>query len=134
MAEGVKRATLIIFLLSVFILLAVFIFMHTMDIWNTNKNASVVGKEKTIRCTGIFYQVKLDSLKYSNGILQFDIDNRAGDVFDTLIVYGDNQTVEYNFTSLDILPIQTIKIPIKIINSFSTAVKGCEETKKQFTV
>jgi hypothetical protein len=132
MSDRSKNVTVFIFLFVIFIILVFVILLFSMNFWNSHKNESTESKAKTLACGSMYYQIVPDSVKYSQGNLEFQIDNRAGDPFDTLIIYGANETKEVNTSILRTIQKMSVKTKITLNRKFSTSVKGCEETKKEF--
>lgn len=82
MAE--KKFSTMVFLLAVFIFLAMFISMWIYGIYVDNAGYAKKTSTNSISCTSYSFDVK--NLLYSDNMLSFDIENTIGDEFSELIV------------------------------------------------
>jgi hypothetical protein len=128
-----RKIVFIIILLGIFLFLAIFITFNMINIYQENRQESDKLAEKSFDCSLLSFEVLGNTVSYENDILQFQVRNRIGEPFETLVV--DTGDELYKFKLFDFrsgTEPKTIKIENVIITKEVYAYPDeCEEIKKR---
>lgn len=122
-----------IFLLAVFIMLAVFMGGWLYKIYAENTNYSKLRTDEALNCNKYYYRIHQNTASYENGVLRFDIENYIGAEFKTLVVQSETQQKELNVTI-----IQETTLPVEVEIEASERVRvyplGCNNNYKEISI
>lgn len=133
MTHTSKKVSILIFLIALFVLLAVLTGSWLYKIYIGHTNFTDKESSHIFECSGRIF--KISQVAYGDGLLNFTITNTYGEPFDTLIVRSENITKEVELYDLIEGSSQDIGVEIFINGSVDLFSKGCEEyDKKTYSV
>jgi hypothetical protein len=122
-----------IFLLAIFIMLAVFMGGWLYKIYIENTHYSKSKTDEALNCNKYYYKILQDTVSYENGVIRFDVENYIGAEFKTLVVQSETQQKELNITIG-----QETTLPVEVEIEAAERVRvyplGCENNYKEIII
>ena len=133
MSHHSKKISLFIFLISIFVLLAVLTASWLFKIYTEHTNYSTGETRNIVQCND--YSYKIDELVYQDGHLSFTITNSLGDPFDFLSVEAGENVTDIELYNLISGTSQDVELDVPSTDMLLFYPQGCKEhNKKTFSV
>lgn len=125
MDSRAKKISTIIFLLAIFVFLAIFIGGWLYRVYMTQSRYSTHESASAVDCA--YYSFNVESLSYENGRLYFELDNKGNDQFDTIVIESGGIAKEVSTEGMVAGMSQPIDVEIALADDVSIYPKGCKD-------
>ncbi|MDP2750810.1 MAG: hypothetical protein Q8O89_08320 [Nanoarchaeota archaeon] len=127
MGERTRKIVSSVFLLTLFLVAAIYTGLAIVRIYTQSSSYSTETSKNSLDCVGYIYSV--EAIKYENGLLSFTLRNAAHSDKENinLIIKSGNITKEIEIRNIYVDTTKRIDVAIDIKNNtFETYAKNCE--------
>ena len=135
MAEKSRKISLTIFLLAVFVFLAIFLGGWIYRVYMTETAYSTGESKSAVVCAGYTFDIDKESLVYEDGVLYFETDLGYGDKINLLVVESGVESREVDTTAMSGGVPQPITVDIPLSDEVLVYPEGCRDHNfERFTI
>ncbi|MFC1753048.1 hypothetical protein ACFL96_06595 [Thermoproteota archaeon] len=127
MTEKARKISTTVFLLAVFVFLAVFLGGWLYRVYTTQTTYSTGESKSAITCVGYTFDIDKESLVYEHGVLHFEIAHQYGDQIDVLIVESGTETREVVAGDFIAGVSQLFQVELPLGEEVKIYPKGCRD-------